>query len=223
LTIHDAPDWSRVQTVCLDMDGTVLDLRFDNFFWLEEVPRRYAVRHGLDPQSALARLHTELDAVRGTLAWYCIDHWSERLALDVMELKREHRARIRCLPGALEFVAAVRGLGKRVLLTTNAHPATLAVKDEQVGLGPHFDALISAHDIGAPKESGEFWPRLCAQVALDPGTTLFVDDSAPVLEAARRARVRWIYQVLQPDSTLPPREPRPDVAGIRALAELLAA
>jgi hypothetical protein len=35
--------------------------------------------------------------------------------------------------------------------------------------------------------------------------------------------VGWIYQVLQPDSTLPVASPRPDVPGIQSLADLLAA
>ena len=34
------PDWSCIEVVCLDMDGTVLDLHFDNLFWLEVLPRR---------------------------------------------------------------------------------------------------------------------------------------------------------------------------------------
>jgi putative hydrolase of the HAD superfamily len=205
------------------MDGTVLDLRFDNFFWLEEVPRHYAARHGLEPSAALERLRPKLDAVRGTLDWYCVDYWSAELALDIVALKRGHRARIRYLPGALEFLAAARRRGKRVLLTTNAHPATLAIKDEQVGVAPHFDALISAHDVGAAKESSEFWPRLSVREALDPRTTLFVDDSSPVIDAARAARVGWIYQILQPDSTQALRVAPTGVAGIRSLADLLAA
>jgi len=203
------------------MDGTVLDLRFDNFFWLEELPRHYAARHGLEPGAALERLMPKLEAVRGTLDWYCVDYWSTQLGLDVMALKQTYRSLIRYLPGALDFVAAARTCGKRVLLTTNAHPATLAVKDEQVGLAPHFDALISSHDVGAPKESSEFWPRLSERAPLDPGSTLFVDESPPVLEAARAARVGWIYQVLQPDSTLPACSAQPGVAGIRSLADLL--
>ena len=35
------PDWRAIDTVLLDMDGTLLDLRFDNYFWLELVPRKY--------------------------------------------------------------------------------------------------------------------------------------------------------------------------------------
>jgi putative hydrolase of the HAD superfamily len=44
-----AIDWSRIDTVLLDMDGTLLDLRFDNWFWQELIPSRYAAAHGLSP------------------------------------------------------------------------------------------------------------------------------------------------------------------------------
>ena len=223
LTTYHAPDWSQIDTVCLDMDGTVLDLRFDNFFWLEELPRHYAERCGLEAATALAELQPRIDAVRGTLDWYCVDYWSEQLALDIVALKHAHRHHIRYLPGATRFLDHMRALGKRVLLTTNAHPSTLAIKDQQVGLVSRFDALISSHALGVPKESREFWPRLASRESLAVETTLFVDDSPAVIDAALAARVAWIYQVLQPDSTLPARSARPDVAGIRSLADLLVA
>ena len=115
----------------------------------------------------------------------------------------------------------MRALGKRLLLTTNAHPVTLAVKDEQAGLASRFDALVSSHDYGVPKESGDFWPRLAADRSLDLESTLFVDDSPPVIDAACKARVGWVYQVLQPDSTLPLRAGQLGVPGIRSLADLV--
>jgi putative hydrolase of the HAD superfamily len=161
--------------------------------------------------------------VRGTLDWYCVEYWSQQLALDVVALKRAHRHHIRFLPGATRFLDHVRALGKRVLLTTNAHPSTLAIKDQQVGLAGRFDALISSHALGVPKESAEFWQRLARRESLALESTLFVDDSAPVIDTARAARVGWIYQVLQPDSTLPPRSPCRDVAGIRSLDDLVVA
>ena len=62
--------WERVETVLLDMDGTLLDLQFDNHFWREHVPRRFAERHGLDPDSARAQVYAHYRRVEGTLDWY---------------------------------------------------------------------------------------------------------------------------------------------------------
>jgi putative hydrolase of the HAD superfamily len=216
-----APDWANVETVCLDMDGTVLDLRFDNLFWLEALPRRWGELRGLDERAAVAQLKPRFDAKRGTLDWYCIDHWSEELGFDIAALKSEMRDHIRYLGGALDFLARVRALGKRLLLTTNAHPISLGVKNGHTGLARHFDELVSSHEFGVPKESPEFWIRLARGHGVHADTTLFVDDSRPVLEAARIAGVRWICQVLQPDSTQPPREPAPGFTGIRSLGDLL--
>jgi putative hydrolase of the HAD superfamily len=215
------PDWSAIRTVCLDMDGTVLDLRFDNLFWLDALPRRWGERHGVPAEEATRRLRARFDAKRGTLEWYCIDHWSEELDFDIAALKAELREHIRYLPGALEFLGAVRTLGKRLLLTTNAHPISLAVKDGHTGLARHFDGLVSSHEFGVPKESPEFWRRLAYGHGVDPASTLFVDDSAAVLEAARTAGVLAVYQLLRPDSTQPPRPPLPGVPGIQGLGELV--
>lgn len=215
------PDWSAISTVCLDMDGTVLDLSFDNLFWLDALPRRWGERHGVPAEEALVQLRSRFDAKRGTLDWYCIDHWSEELDFDIAALKAELRAHIRYLPGALGFLEETRARGKRLLLTTNAHPISLGVKDLEAGLARHFDELVSSHEFGVPKEQPAFWARLAESHGVDPGVTLFVDDSATVLEAARTAGVRAIYQVLQPDSTQPPRAPLPGFATITSLGELL--
>jgi len=203
------------------MDGTVLDLSFDNLFWLDALPRHWGERHGIPADEAIPLLRSRFDAKRGTLEWYCIDHWSDELDFDIAALKIAMSGHIRYLPGALEFLGAVRTLGKRLLLTTNAHPISLAVKERQANLARHFDELVSSHEFGVPKERPEFWARLGASHAVDPAQTLFVDDSAAVLEAARAAGVGTIYQLLHPDSTLPPRAPLAGFPGIDSLTALL--
>jgi putative hydrolase of the HAD superfamily len=214
------PDWHAIDTVCLDMDGTVLDLRFDNFFWLEELPRAWGAARGLDAVAAFAELKPRFDAKRGTLEWYCIDHWSEELGFDIAELKQQLCAHIRYLPGALDFIDGVRRLGKRLLLTTNAHPISLDIKNRRTGLESHFDELISSHGFGAAKESGVFWQRLRDWHHVELGRALFVDDSAAVLRAARAAGVGTLYQLVAPDSTLPAHPTAEGFTGIRSLADI---
>src|ERR1700687_950409 len=87
-----AVDWPAIDTVLLDMDGTLLDLRFDNWFWQELIPGRYAAADGLSPHDASERLKPKFRATRGTMEWYCIEYWSRELGLDIELIKREHAA-----------------------------------------------------------------------------------------------------------------------------------
>ena len=200
------PRWEEIDIVLLDMDGTLLDLRFDNHFWLEVVPQRYAARHGLTMPAAHAALAPRFAAVHGTLDWYCIDYWSRELSLDIGQLKREVSAQVGFLPGAEEFLATLAARGLPTVLVTNAHRETLAIKAAQTGLARYFAHVISSHDFGAPKEHPQFWASLEAQLGLERGRCLFVDDSLPVLRAARAYGIGQIYAISRPDATLPPRD-----------------
>ncbi len=193
-------DWTRIDTVLLDMDGTLLDLRFDNWFWQELLPERWGAARGLGLADAQRELKPVFEREEGTLNWYCVDHWSRTLELDVAALKREHEHKIRVHPYVIDFLDAVRGLGKRVVLVTNAHRHALDIKLGATGIGGHFDAVHSSHDYGAPKEAAAFWQRLAAREHFEPATTLFVDDSRAVLEAAREFGIAHVIAVAKPDS-----------------------
>jgi GMP/IMP 5'-nucleotidase len=214
-----ALDWSSIDTVMLDMDGTLLDLRFDNWFWLELIPSRYAAAHGLSSVQTQQLLAAKFGAVKGTLQWYCIEYWSRELKLDIGSIKREWRNRVQFLPGAEEFLAKLKDSGKRCVLVTNSHPTTFAIKNEYVALRRYFDACYSTHPFAHPKEHAAFWPRLQAEEPFQPQRTLFVDDSLSVLDAARDFGIGWLRAVRRPDSGLPP-QPTGDYAAVDGVAEL---
>jgi len=203
---HRLPDWTEVDTVFLDMDGTLLDLHFDNHFWLEHVPLRYGEREGMSKQQALEALTPRFRAVEGTLAWYSLDYWSRELDMDIPALKRELQHLIRVLPHAEAFLRAVREAGKRLVLVTNAHAPVLELKMERTRLDRHFDNVVSSHSLGSPKETAEFWHSLQQVERFDPAKTLLADDSLPVLKAARDYGIRHLVAMRQPDSRRPPRD-----------------
>ena len=193
----------QTDTLMLDMDGTLLDLAFDNYIWKDLVPRRYAAAQDMSFDAARDHLFEQYRRVQGDLEWYCLDHWSERLGIDVVQLHHDVNHRIGYLPGALEFLRSVRDRDTRVLLVTNSHPDTLALKDAVTGLGDYFDGVFSSHQYGHAKESQAFWHALQDDVGFDIETTLFVDDSQPVLKSAEEYGVTMLVTVTRPDTSQP--------------------
>lgn len=199
-------EWQNISSVFLDMDGTLLDLNFDNHFWLEFVPRRYAERHGLGLEEATARLAPRFKATEGRLEWYCLDYWSEQLQLDIAGMKAEIAGLIAVLPHVTEFLDGVRALDKRLVLVTNAHPKSLGLKMERTRLHAFFDHIVSSHSLGHPKEDPVFWEKLGGIEPFDPARTLLADDSLPVLRSARRFGIAHLIAIRKNDSRRPPRE-----------------
>lgn len=212
--LHARPelDWSTIDTVLLDMDGTLLDLHFDNHFWQAHVPTRYAERRGLSPQAARDELAARYHAKAGSLEWYSVEYWASELELDIMRLKDEVAHLIAVHPGVTEFLVAARAAGKRLLLVTNAHHKSVTLKMARTGLSPHFDAIITSHELGLPKEDRAFWAALDAVEPFDPQRSLLVDDSLPVLDSARHYGIANLLAVLRPDTQLPHKVTAPYAA-----------
>ncbi|HEY9544556.1 MAG TPA: GMP/IMP nucleotidase [Solimonas sp.] len=214
-------NWQTADWVLLDMDGTVLDLAFDNYFWRELVPQRYALKHGLSLDAARAELAPRFSAVQHTLPWYCTDYWSDETGLDMASLKREIRDRITPIPGVEEFLRRVQRSGRHLWIVTNAHRDSWQLKLEHTGFRHYFERVISSHDFGYPKEDLRFWEAMRSAHDFDPQRSLFVDDSMPVLSSAEAYGIAQVIGIRKPDSGLPGR-PIPSMRSVETLAELSA-
>jgi 5'-nucleotidase len=193
-------DWSTIDSVFLDMDGTLLDLHFDNYFWLEHVPQRYAEKNSLSKQDALDDLLPRFKSIEGTINWYCIDHWTRELDLDIALLKEEVKHLIQVHPFVIEFLEKLVQIGIRRVLVTNAHQKSLDLKMKNTPLAGLLDNIISAHHLGVPKEEKRFWNKLDTLEHYNPQRTLLIDDNITVLNCAREYGFKRLLAIYKPDS-----------------------
>lgn len=196
-------DWQSIDTVLLDLDGTLLDLHFDNYFWLEHLPKRWATQRGQPESECRSYLHNEFQQMRGSLNWYCLDYWSERLQVNMVELKKEVVEKISLRPQALHFLNFLGDIGKQKILVTNGHRDGMNLKFLHTGIANCFDEVVSCHDFKVPKEQLSFWTQLQELHPFNKTRALFIDDNESVLDSAQRYGIGNLLQILQPDLQQP--------------------
>lgn len=198
-------DWNTIDTVLLDMDGTILDRHFDDHFWLEHLPKRWAARYKVPLEQARKQLYALFRSQERTLNWTDLDYWSDRLGMDVPMLKLEIEHLIAVHPGVMEFFAFLKQHRKQLWLVTNAHSKTLEIKMRKTRIGHWFDGIVSAHQVGMPKEDARFWDALQRFVSYDPARTLLGEDTEANLETAQQYGIRYLVYISRFSSTQPVR------------------
>lgn len=199
-------EWQSIETVLLDMDGTLLDLHFDNYFWQEYLPRRYAEIKGIESAQAKQLVLDQTRQIGGSLNWYSTDYWSELLGIDVVRLKHEISHKVAVRPYCVDFLDALRAADKDVVMVTNAHHDSLALKMNETRIADKFDRLITVHEFSLPKEDPQCWHEVHKRHPFSAERTLLIDDNLNALESAREYGIASLLAIYQPDSRRPLRE-----------------
>lgn len=189
--VEDIP-LNDIKFILLDLDGTLLDRYFDDYFWEHLVPEKYAEKHDMSFGGAREHLLNTYRRHEGTLKWTDLDFWSRELDLDIPALKEQLRHLIEVHPHVEDFLREMKRRRKGIYLFTNAHYKSVNLKFHKTGIGKYFDSVVTSNEIGSPKEDLDFWLRAQKRIGFDPEKTLFVDDTEAVLHTARAFGIRYV-------------------------------
>ena len=201
-------DWDSIDKVLLDMDGTLLDLHFDYYFWTQHLPEKYNQIQNGDIQQTILYIANRLAEKQGQLEWYCTNYWSEQFGLNIIQAQADVKHLIQERPQVIEFLESLGRKQKNRVLITNSDRPSIELKFANSAIEPLLDQVISSHDYRAAKEDQQFWYELQKNLDFDPATTLFIDDSESVLNAAHQFGIKHLLSIKQPIST----QPREDIS-----------
>lgn len=182
----------EIKYVLLDMDGTLLDKYFDDYFWEHLVPEKYAEKNNITFGKAKEELFGKYRHHEGTLNWTDIDFWSRELDLDIPALKEQIRHLIEVHPHVVDFLKSMRKRKKKVYLITNAHYKTVDIKFKKTGIGKYFDRVVTSFEMGYPKEDIRFWHKTAKLLDFDKEHAVFIDDTEKMLVSARRFGIKYL-------------------------------
>ena len=193
-----------IHYVLLDMDGTLLDKYFDDFFWEQLIPEHYAVKHRMSFGKAKTELMKKYKVHEGTLKWTDLDFWSQELNLDIPALKEQIKHLIDVHPHVEDFLKLMKQMEKKVFLVTNAHYKSIDLKFRKTQIGKYFDSVLSSFDAGYPKESLQFWAAAEHRLGFEKQKTLFIDDTEEILRTAKKYGIQYILHKARSNSQLQP-------------------
>jgi putative hydrolase of the HAD superfamily len=206
-TVHDIKEALRgndITNILLDMDGTLLDKYFDDYFWEHLVPEKYADKHRITFGKAKEELLKKYKSHEQTLNWTDIDFWSRELGLDILALKEQIRHLIEAHPHVEDFLRLMKSGKKKIYIATNAHDKVLTMKLKKTDLGKYLDGAITSAEMGFPKEKIEFWHRAEEKLNFRKNNALFVDDTLAVLRTAKRYGIDYLVYKAVANSKIKP-------------------
>ena len=173
----------------IDLDGVILDTKYDNFFWQEYIPKVYAEKNNITLSDAINFTHSLFYYKKKTKDWYDITYWSNILDIDIAKEKEKetNMDRICLKDGSLDILDKLKSKGKELFLITNAHRITLNIKLKKFDISKYFSEMVCSHELGYVKEDIQFWHILRLKLKLDYKYSVLVEDTFDNINSAYHA------------------------------------
>ncbi len=94
---------------------------------------------------------------------------------------------VEAMIGARELLERLRERGTPIGLVSNSPLRFVRRSIEIVGFETHFDVILSAHEVAAPKPAPDPYIEACRRLGVEPGPSVVALEDSPTGVAAARA------------------------------------
>ncbi|MGW0463893.1 HAD-IA family hydrolase [Streptomyces sp. NPDC003027] len=180
------PATLTARALLLDMDGTLVN----SDAVVERCWRRWAVRHGLDPEQALKVVHGRQGYA--TMAVLLPDRPMEENHADNRVMLAEETADLDGvvpIPGAPAFMDAIAALPHALVTSADAALARARMGAAALRMP---ETRVTAECVGASKPDPEGFLKGAAELGFDPADCVVFEDSEAGIQAGRAAGMRVV-------------------------------
>ena len=172
----------EITVISFDLNDTLVDREYADYFWLELIPRAYAEKYKLGFNEAYSRVISEYNRVGpNDIKWYLPKYWIRHFDLDVSleELIEETLSKVRIYP---EVPEALRKLSERftLIIASNTSIEFIDPVLEKIHVEVGYDVFDKVFscvtDLGLPRKEESFYKYVCDALKVVPSEVLHVGD-----------------------------------------------
>lgn len=168
-----------IKYISFDLDGTLVDDKFDELIWRREIPYLYAKKHGLMFDEAFKQVTTEYKKLWGKVnRWRDVSFWFEHFGLkeDWKDILEEVAHEIKVYPEVTPLLKKLHGKQKLIILS-HAERKFLELKLKCEGLEQFFDIVFSTtSDLENFKKDESVYNYLFKKLNIKPEELIHIGD-----------------------------------------------
>ena len=167
----------KTKTISFDVDGTLVDAEFNDLVWLEEIPRLYAEKEGIDFEEAYRFILGEYEKVgENDLRWYDMSYWLRTFGLKktYKEILQKYEGKIDIYPDVRATLEALKGSFPMIVVTVMPREF-LDVKLKK--LDGYFYATFSTISDFKGLKTSDVYREICLRLNIALDELLHVGDS----------------------------------------------
>jgi putative hydrolase of the HAD superfamily len=167
---------NKLKIISFDVDGTLVDLEYNNLVWFKEIPQLVAQKKKIGFEESIKLVQDEYNKLgEHNLNWYDIKYWISYFGLGISYKKilEKYEPQIKIFP---DVVPTLKELKKDfILISITAMPREFLVP-KMKKLKKYFKYIFSSLSDFKEIKNSEIYLRICQKLKVKPEQVLHIGD-----------------------------------------------